>query len=67
MVMEQKIQQQTQTYRYEVDLAHAKESSSHVVIIKSLKVRSDDPTNLVEMINGLSHQVMKIVERMNSD
>jgi hypothetical protein len=65
--MEQKIQQQTQTYLYEVELGHAKESASHVVIIKSLKVRSDDPTKLIEMINGLSHQMIQVVNRMNGE
>lgn len=67
MGMEQVIQQQTQTYKYSAELSHSKSGSNHVVIIKSLRVYSDDPTELVEMSNALLHQLTTICDRANSD
>lgn len=67
MDMEQVIQQQTPTYKYSAELSHSKSGSNHVVIIKSLRVYSDDPTQLVEMTNGLLHQLTVICDRANGD
>ena len=64
--MEQ-IQEQTRTYMYSAELKHSKQGSSHVVIINSLKVHNDDAVALVEMMNGLSHQLMEICNRLNGE
>ena len=67
MDMEQVMQQQTLTYKYSAELSHSKSGSNHVVIIKSLRVYSDDPTQLVEMTNGLLHQLTTICDRANGE
>ena len=38
----QEIRNDIKPYKYEIEVGHSKSGSSHVVIIKSLKVRGDD-------------------------
>ena len=37
-------------YQFSVDVGHSKSGSDHVMIIKSLKVRSDNPVELVQTL-----------------
>ena len=37
-------------YQYEIDVGHSKSGSNHVVVLKSLKVRSDDLTTALQEI-----------------
>jgi hypothetical protein len=39
-------------YQYEIEIGHSKSGSSHVVILKSLKVRSDDLNLAVQEIRA---------------
>ena len=61
------IQEQPGTYMYSAELKHAKEASNHVVIINSLKVHSDDAVALVEMMRGLSRQLMDVCNEINGE
>ena len=37
-------------YQYEIDFGHSKSGSNHVVVLKSLKVRSDDLNTALQEI-----------------
>ena len=39
-------------YQYEIDVGHSKSGSNHVIIIKSLKVRSDDLANAIQEVQA---------------
>jgi len=51
-------------YPYELEVAHSKQGSNHVLVIKSLKVRADDlPYALEQLDSALS--VFKILLESN--
>ena len=52
MESERIVNEAMKVYQYEIDVGHSKSGSNHVIIIKSLKVRSDDLTNAIQEIQA---------------
>ncbi len=57
--------QQQKPYRYSVEFGESKSGSTHVMIIKSLKVYSDDPIELVRESSGLIRKLMSVAQTVN--
>jgi hypothetical protein len=48
----QEQQLELRPYQYEIEVGHSKSGSNHVVILKSLKVRSDDLNEAIQEIRA---------------
>ena len=52
MESERIVNEAIKVYQYEIEVGHSKSGSEHVIIIKSLKVRSDDLANAIQEIQA---------------
>ena len=52
MESENIVNEAMKVYQYEIDVGHSKSGSNHVIIIKSLKVRSDDLANAIQEVQA---------------
>tara|TARA_R100001530_G_C4311597_1_gene153170 strand:- start:1055 stop:1246 length:192 start_codon:yes stop_codon:yes gene_type:complete len=61
----QEQQLELRPYQYEIEVGHSKSGSNHVVILKSLKVRSDDLNEAIQEIRAALRTFNEVADAAN--
>ena len=61
----QEVEQELRPFQYEIEVGHSKSGSNHVVILKSLKVRSDDLNEAIQEVRAALRTFNEIADAAN--
>tara|TARA_Y100000004_G_scaffold72896_1_gene81867 strand:- start:215 stop:448 length:234 start_codon:yes stop_codon:yes gene_type:complete len=53
--------QELRPYKTSIDIGHSKSGSDHVLIIKSMKVHSDDPVETLQIVEAMLKRLDAII------
>ena len=62
----QEVEQDLSPFQYEIEVGHSKSGSNHVVILKSLKVRSDDLNEAIQEVRAALRTFNEIADAANN-